>query len=80
MTLRQFIDLLMDTDNNIFNIIIEDEEDLTKIEISKIKYGDCNEFYLEMISARALTSEIKNIYFNNELAEITIYTGPRINK
>lgn len=80
MTLQQFIDFLNDTDNNIFNIIVSDEYDQGKIEISKIGYMDCNKFYLDMISVRALNSEIKNIYINNELAEITTYSRPRINK
>lgn len=77
MTLQQFTDLLMDTDNNIFNIIVYDEKDLGKVVLSKTKNED---FYLGMISEKSINSEIKNIYFNNDLAEITLYAGPRIDK
>lgn len=77
MTLQQFIDFLKITPNNIFNINVYDEEDLGKVDLAKPKDG---EFYLNMISNKSLNSEIKEIYFTEEQADLTLWTGPKINK
>ena len=80
MTLQQFINSLKDTDNNIFNINVYDEEDLGKVYLEMPDCKENGEFYLNMISEKTLNSEIKNMYFSDGIAEITVWTGPKINK
>lgn len=80
MTLKQFINSLKDTDNNIFNINVYDEEDLGKVYLEMPDCEEKGEFYLNMISEKTLNSEIKNMYFSDGIAEITVWTGPKINK